>query len=424
MGTRKPRRRALIAWALVVVLASATGAPAFSLGHGGLPVEWAQKLFGDEITDVSFVPVPEIILDPNEGNTFGVMGAWLLLNDADEVRYMIAPDVRYNDTKGVYPAFRILAYPTNDRFWNVLIAKSSTIDQDYEFEFEDYGLWDGKAFIETEILYEDDSTERFFGIGNNSDEDRESNYTSSNFYLEAMPGIYVLPKVHVSLKTRLQHFDVKHGQVNDFPFVRNEFPGVPGLEPAWYWTNRLALSFDSRDSRDITTEGTFAQAYTEVADRALGSSSSFWRYGIEGRHFIPFRKQRNPILAMRARLDYMDGPRKQTPFWLQSALGGKRSLRGYGSDRFIDMNSSLASVELRTKVWSVDLFGVTATVELAPFIETGQVFASRGDSPVDDLHWVYGLGFRGLVPPTIVAFVDVGAGDEGVSVFSGIDYPF
>ena len=424
MGTREPRHGALIAAALLALLVPASRAAAIDLGSGGLKPEWAQKVFGEEITDVSFVPVPEIILDPNEGNTFGVMGAWLLLNEQDEIRYMIAPDVRYNETKGVYPAFRILAYPTNDRFWSLLLAKSSTIDEDYEFEFEDYGFWDGRAFVESKILYELDSTERFFGIGNDSDENRESNYTSANFFVEAMPGVYLRPKVNAAFKTRLQHFDVKRGQVDDFPFIRREFPGVPGLEPAWYWLNSFALTFDSRDSRDITKEGTFAQTYVEAADRRLGSDSSFWRYGVEGRHFVPFREQQNPVLAMRARLDWMDGPRKQTPFWLQNTLGGKRSLRGFGSDRFIDMNRSLASVELRTRVWSVDLFGVTAQVELAPFIETGQVFAGRGDSPVDDLHWVYGLGFRGIVPPTIVAFVDVGAGDEGASVFTGIDYPF
>jgi hypothetical protein len=424
MGTRESRRGALIASALAAVLAAVTGARAIDLGHGGFPPEYAQKVFGDEITDVSFVPIPEIILDPNEGDTFGVMGAWLLLNDEHEIRYMVAPDVRYNETKGVFPAFRILAYPNDDRFWTVLLGKSTTIDEDYEFEFEDYGLWDGRAFIETKVLYELDSTERFFGIGNGSDEDRESNYTGANFYAEAMPGVYLLPKVNAAFQTRVHHLDVKRGQVDEFPFVREEFPGVPGLEPAWYWTNRLSLSFDSRDSRKLPTEGTFATTYVEAADRRLGSESSFWRYGVEGRHFVPFRKQRNPILAMRARLDYMDGPRKETPFWLLNSLGGRRSLRGFGSDRFIDFNRSLVSAELRTTVWSVDLFGVTAEVELAPFVETGQVFASRNDSPIDDLHWVYGLGFRGIVRPQIVAYVDVGAGEEGASVFTGIDYPF
>ena len=35
-----------------------------------------------------------------------------------------------------------------------------------------------------------------------------------------------------------------------------------------------------------------------------------------------------------------------------------------------------------------------------------------------------GLGFRALVRPQLVAFVDVGYGEEGDSIFTGIDYPF
>ena len=43
---------------------------------------------------------------------------------------------------------------------------------------------------------------------------------------------------------------------------------------------------------------------------------------------------------------------------------------------------------------------------------------------MNDLHWVYGFGFRGVVRPQIVGFVDIGRGSEGVSVFTGVDYPF
>ena len=40
------------------------------------------------------------------------------------------------------------------------------------------------------------------------------------------------------------------------------------------------------------------------------------------------------------------------------------------------------------------------------------------------MHGTYGVGFRGVVRPQIVGFVDVGRGSEGVSVITGVDYPF
>jgi outer membrane protein assembly factor BamA len=184
------------------------------------------------------------------------------------------------------------------------------------------------------------------------------------------------------------------------------------------------VTYDSRDDMDIPERGALAVAYTEAADHRLGSSTSFVKFGAEWRDFIPLRVRRvRGVLALRAFVDYVSGD-GDTPFWEQSSLGGRRSLRGFGSDRFIDFNRSLASVELRVPVYGRRLFGVNPVLELAPFFETGQVFYGVTHSPVSDLHVAYGLGFRAVVRPQIVAFVDVGFGYEGSAIFSGVSYPF
>jgi Omp85 superfamily domain len=431
MGTREPRCGALIASALAALLASASLATAFDLGNGGLPAEYAQKVFGDEITDVSFVPIPEIILDPNEGNTFGVMGAWLLLNDADEIKYMVAPDVRYNATKGVFPSFRLFGYPTDTRRYTVQVGKSTTRDEDYEFEYADRGLWDERAFLLGKFLYERDSTERFYGFGNDSDENNESNYTGEDLYAEATPGVWIVPKLSVSYRMKIERFNVQRGQVSSVPFInaprfrRNGETDVrrKGLHSSVYFSHKLQFTYDTRDSIDLPSRGAMSLIYVDAADQSLGSSSSFLKFGFESRGFIPFREVKNPILALRVLADYVTGP-SDTPFWERSSLGGRRTLRGFGGDRFIGFNRALGSAELRTNVYKRKLFGVNAELEVAPFLEAGQVFKGVTTSPVNDLHWVYGLGFRGLVRPQILAFVDVGRGSEGISVFTGIDYPF
>ena len=50
--------------------------------------------------------------------------------------------------------------------YSIVFGKSTTKDQDYEAEFTDRSLWDGRAFVLASALYELDSTERFFGFGN------------------------------------------------------------------------------------------------------------------------------------------------------------------------------------------------------------------------------------------------------------------
>src|SRR2546430_16634281 len=112
----------------------------------------------------SFIPIPEIITDPNEGNTVGLLGVILFLDQKDEIRYMLAPDLQYNRTKGVFPTFRLFGYPTPLRRYSILVGKSTTKDEDYELEFTDRGYWEGRAFVLASFVHERDSTDRFFGF--------------------------------------------------------------------------------------------------------------------------------------------------------------------------------------------------------------------------------------------------------------------
>jgi outer membrane protein assembly factor BamA len=400
MGAHELPRRRLILAALVLALAAPAGAK------------------------TSFIPVPEIIADPTEGNTLGLLGVVLFLDEKDEIQYMLAPDVTYNRTKGFFPHFRFFGYPTRTRRYSVVIAKSTTIDENYEVEFSDRGFWEGRAFLLGAAEYVRDSTERFYGFGNDSLEEAESNYTRNLAFAEGTAGVWLLPYVNLAYRMQLSHFRVSRGQVDDFPFPGDfVYPGrQPDLDGTFHWAHRTALVYDSRDDMDIPHHGTLAGVYGEFADRRLGSSTSFVKFGAEWRKFLPVWRDRS-IVALRTLADYVSGS-ADTPFWEMSSLGGRRVLRGYGSDRFIDFNRSLASAEVRTRVWSPHLFGVKLEIEVTPFLEAGQVFSHVTDSPVSDLHWVYGLGFRGVVRPQIVAFVDIGYGNEGSAIFSGVNYPF
>jgi len=385
--------------------------------------------------DKSFIPIPEIITDPNEGNTIGLLAVVLFLDEKDEIKYMLAPDFRYNQTKGAFPTFRFFGYPSPARRYSVVAGKSTTRDEDYELEYTDRSFWEGRAFVLASFLREKDSTERFFGFGNDSRETPfsaprrgprggESNYTDVDTQAQATPGVWLLPYANLSYRMRIRDYGVEPGQVSGIPFIAVTHPETRGrgLEGGTYWAHQVALTYDSRDSSDIPTQGALAFAYSEMAAEQLGSHTSFVKFGADWRDFIPLHKG-NPILALRAVANYTTGDR-DTPFWEQSSLGGRRGLRGFGSHRFIDFNRSLGQVEVRTRVYQRKLFGVNFELEVAPFTEAGQVFHKVIESPVKDLHWVYGVGVRGIVRPQIVGFVDIGRGSEGTAIFTGVDYPF
>ena len=58
------------------------------------------------------LPIPELILDPNEGVTYGLLPVLMLTDRDGRLEHMIADDVRYNRTTGVFPGFRLFGYPT------------------------------------------------------------------------------------------------------------------------------------------------------------------------------------------------------------------------------------------------------------------------------------------------------------------------
>src|SRR5437016_6464556 len=201
----------------------------------------------------SFIPIPEIITDPNEGNTGGLLGVVLFLDEKDEIRYMLAPDLQYNRTKGVFPTFRLFGYPTPLRRYSILIGKSTTRDEDYELEFSDRGYWEGRAFILASFVHERDSTDRFFGFGDDSrstprcEPERgcvggESNYTGRNTVAQATPGVWLLPNVNLSYRMRIRRFAVERGQVSGLPFIGDRYSKARdrGLfEPALHWAHQV-----------------------------------------------------------------------------------------------------------------------------------------------------------------------------------------
>ncbi len=369
----------------------------------------------------SFIPLPEILTDPNEGNTYGFLPVVLFLDDQRIIKYILASDVRYNKITGVKPTFRLFSYPNRFQKWSIVLSKSQHIDEDYDLHYENNAFWQGRARVAANAEFEDDSTKRFFGFGNGSSEKAESNYTARQTNLVTWLAYHLQPTLSFTYQARVRVFRVRQGSVDRLPFIGAEHPGTPGLDGATIVGQQVGFLYDSRDDTYITREGSLGLLTAEVVSHALGSSLSFVKYGAEARKFIPFRERF--VLAMHARADYIQGP-DDIPFFEQNGVGGHDTLRGFGSGRFIDKDRLFASAELRTRVYQRRIFGVDAQLELAPFVDFGQVFHSAHDSPVNNLHTVGGLGFRGVVPPQVVGFVDIGMGEQGLTAFTGLDYPF
>ncbi len=370
-----------------------------------------------------FIPIPEVGTDPNSGTTVGILPTYLSRDERGQVRQIIAPDINFNPNLGFGAHFRIFSYPSKDTEWYAVAGASERIERRVDLLYTT-GLTRQETWSPFgRILYDRSATQRFFGIGNNTPRTAETNYTRTQTYPEATIGFNISPALQVALNERPRLMQIQPGTLG--PSIN---PSLLGSENELL--NRLLVTYDTRDSLDIPSRGTALIGFAGFANRSFLSSVSYSVAGFDARHFAPLTDDGRFTLASHLAMRYVPSA-SNPPFWVLSSIGGDRSvvgerqpLRGFGEDRFIDRNSFSASLELRSHVFDLRLFGTTLTFEAAPFLDAGQVFPHLTDNPINHLHLTGGIGFRGIAKPYIVGYVDIGYGGEGLAIFSGIRYPF
>jgi outer membrane protein assembly factor BamA len=209
----------------------------------------------------------------------------------------------------------------------------------------------------------------------------------------------------------------------DLPFTGDLFPAIDGVQgESIILGHRATFYYDTRNNLVSPTDGMAVTAYAEVNQNLRNSDHPVYsRYAIEVKKLFPSESKR-AILIERADLQATIGT--QVPFFEQSSLGGQNNLRGFGVDRFIDKHLVSLSVEERIHLVRAKIAGASADFEIAPFLDTGQVFNDYKDVTFKNYRMTPGIGFRGIVRPNVVGRVDYGYSREGDAIFAGLDFPY
>lgn len=375
-----------------------------------------------------FIPIPEIDLDPYSGTTLGVIPTVLRTNPQDQIVEILAPDVIRNQYFGWGSRLRIFGFPSADTQWFVVGGGKQRVEREFDGRYASGQERTGALSWSVEAIYDRSGTPRFFGVGNDSRYSSQTTYLDNQARLDLQVGFNFNPRLQLAYLARTRYVDVLPGVLPNVPSIGTLFPGQPGIGAEHALEQRLMLSYDTRDSPVMPRSGARYLVYAGAVSRALGSSVSYSYLGADARGYRPLDD--TMTLAWHAAARYMPSARG-APFWALSSLGGDRSIPGEnqplrtdGADRFLDHNLFAVGAELRTRVGDFDAFGTHVSLELAPFVDAGKVFADPGTSPVSHLHHALGLGVRGLAAPHVVGYVDAGFGPGRGAVFSGIDYPF
>ena len=396
--------RGLLAVALVFLVASVIALPE----HAG--------------ADVQYFPIPSVSTSKNDGNDVGLIVPILFTDPDGELKYLVAPMVVRNSIVGTRGALNVFRYEPGGREIRFTGSFTERIERKVVFSYTDPAFSQGRYSLNFGASFFKDATARFFGIGETTSESAQTNYTAREARANWRFGVYANEVTQIAVGQRFRDVRLQRGGT-DLPFTGDRFSTVDGVQgESLILGHRATFYYDTRNNLVSPTDGMAVTAYAEVNQNIRnGDHPVYSRYELEVKKLFPSESKR-AILVVRADLQATIGT--QVPFFEQSSLGGQNNLRGFGVDRFINKHLVSLSIEERIHLVRTKVAGVTADFEIAPFVDTGQVFSDFRDVTFKDYRMTPGIGFRGIVKPNVVGRVDYGYSREGGAIFAGLDFPY
>jgi len=221
---------------------------------------------------------------------------------------------------------------------------------------------------------------KFYGIGNNTPEDAEEDFTSKTFSLK----LNILKKMYSALRIGFQ-YEFEQNRI-----IRVERNGllaqgdILGSQGGMVSGAGLMLNWDTRDNIFCPSSGSFYQLSTILFNHMLASDYNFSRYTIELRKY--FSLFSSHILALQGYMNVITG---DPPFEMMSLFGGRERMRGYFEGRYRDKDMIAFQIEYRiVPLWW--RFGIVG------FVGLGDVSNNIKNFEIKKFKYSIGCGLRYL----------------------------
>jgi hypothetical protein len=370
-------------------------------------------------TDTKIIPLPIYATLPNEGNTFGVLPVFLVVeSEGQRTRSIYAPSISWNEVIGVSGTMRLFHYPDRERALLIRASISQRVNGSAWFAWTNRPLAPGKwtddvfARIEKSVFF------RFFGIGPDTPEGAETSHTRLRGLVDLRRGLNLGSNFNLAARFSVAGDDPIRRAVPGLPASQDVFPTVPGMSGASVVGGGFDIRYDSRPDYEFSKTG----FYSDLSTRwfyGMANSPNFGRFDFETKGIV----QELDRLQLAARFYASFVSSRDAPFFYQSSLGGSYLLRGFTEDRFIDRGAWTVEMEQRLRLFETHIYGVTAAWRADPFVAVGQVFGDRQDL-VSHVRTAVGVGLRAFVEPNVLGRIDLAMAGEGLKVYVELGYPF
>lgn len=305
-------------------------------------------------------------------------------------------------------------------------------------------LQEERSFVRAAGGYSRTLTRRFFGIGDDTDEDDETSYADEYAHLGLGMDL-ALPDpgddLVLGLGARVEWHNLGPGHVDDAGQTARRFPALFAAadRDALGWLH-TELRWDTRDSQRLPYRGVDLGARIDAAP-----FQSAWNagaiFGLFGSGFIPVpglfhsggtgsREEHPPTDTVALHLE-TETTAGYLPFLALPSFGGGERGRGYVEGRFRDRSLWAGTIEYRFWVvprgFALSPWTPEVRVErlgLALFYDVGAVADQWWDLLRSTPRNSIGIGFRATLERSAPFRVDVGFSNEGAEVTAGFGLSF
>lgn len=237
---------------------------------------------------------------------------------------------------------------------------------------------------------------------------------------------------HILGGYEIQH--LSYQTFNDTSLLARDYEQglVRGLEGGWISLIQAALIYDTRDFEPDPTRGVYFEVANEFSNPAIGSAYAFNKLFIQGRVYYKLPWGSRTVLAGRFGAGNIFGDNapffefqdQWSPDGSINALGGRQSLRGYRSNRFLARSMWFANIEIRVRLFEFVALGERFGVGVAPFFDVGTVRDNWLALNFERLRFSYGAGLRIAWNQSTMISLDYGRSPEDDLVFFGLGQVF
>lgn len=266
-------------------------------------------------------------------------------------------------------------------------------------------------------------TERFFGIGNDSQKENESNFAYRQIMAYAFLGTYLGQSTKLGLVFGLARNSISEGQDSEDisttdlpPEVRKEIPGLD--KKINFYLLQFNLQHDSRNRLGNPSTGWKIDLKGGLYQETSAAEYGLWKANADLQRYQHLFYDRVLVLRLAAEITEPKGDLR-IPFYYLSELGRRETIRGLRRGRFRDEDMILGSLEYRYPIMTRDNFELGMDALL--FVDAGQVAPDIfSQFSMKEFHVGFGGGLRFFSKNGRILHILIGKSSDGFRFYIGM----